>query len=147
MNKKGFTLIEVLATVAILSMLFAIGIPTFILISNHIKEKNYENKQNYALMKAEVWAGDTGRTVTNISHLIEEGYLDADNENGDYRNPVNNESMLCDTIRIETVNNQMIANFTEEQFCDYKELEEQSTIIKIVQKKLKFVNSYDDWAL
>lgn len=134
MNKKGFTLIEVLATVAILSMLFAIGIPTFILISNHVKEKNYENKRNYALMKAEVWAGDTGRTVTNISHLIEEGYLDADNENGDYRNPVNNESMLCDTIRIETVNNQMIANFTEEQFCDYKELEEQSTIIKIVQK-------------
>ena len=53
MNKKGFTLIEVLATVAILSMLFAIGIPTFILISNHVKEKNYENKRNYALMKAE----------------------------------------------------------------------------------------------
>ncbi|MCI8575849.1 MAG: prepilin-type N-terminal cleavage/methylation domain-containing protein [Bacilli bacterium] len=145
MNKKGFTLIEVLATIAILAMLFAIGIPTFFAVSNHVKQKNYEDKKSYVLRKAEQWAMDTGRTVTNISHLIEEGYLDSDNERGDFLNPVNNESMLCDTIRIETINNQVIANFTDERYCDYKELEEKSTIIKIVQKTESGEESQAEW--
>ena len=47
MNKKGFTLIEVLASIAVLVILFAIAIPTFLMISNNVKKSNYENKKTY----------------------------------------------------------------------------------------------------
>lgn len=134
MNKKGFTFVEVLASLAVLSILFAIAISTFLVISRHIKESNYENKRTHILMKAEEWSEDTERNATNVAHLIEEGYLEADNEAGDYQNPVTNESMLCDTIRIDIIDNQRVASFTDEIFCDYRELEEQTSIIKIVQK-------------
>lgn len=134
MNKKGFTLIEVLASIAVLVILFAIAIPTFLMISNNVKKSNYDNKRSYILTKAEEWSQDTERYATNVAHLVEEGYVEADNEDGDVRNPVDNSSMLCDTIRIDIIDNQRIASFTDEMFCDYKELEEQTTIIKIVQK-------------
>lgn len=134
MNKKGFTLIEVLASIAVLVILFAIAIPTFLMISNNVKKSNYEQKKTYILTKAEEWSQDTERYATNVAHLVEEGYVEADNESGDIKNPIDNSSMLCDTIRIDVVDNHRVASFTDEQFCDYKELEEQTTIIKIVQK-------------
>ncbi len=134
-NNKGFTLIEILAVVAILAIVFAIGVPAFVFISNNVKQSNLENKREYALARAEEWASQTGRDVTNIAHLIDEGYMEADNEMGEYKNPVNGESMLCNTIRIQVSQNQYVASFTDESYCDYQELEEQTTIIEIVQYK------------
>ncbi len=146
-KQKGFTLVEMLVVIAILALLFGIGIPTYMLITRNVKQRSYENKVSYALSKAEAWASDTGRTVTNIVHLIEEGYMEADNENGDYDNPVDDTSMLCYTIRIDYFNNQYTAVLTEERYCNYEELEKQTSIIEVIKMDLNThsIVSEDTW--
>ncbi len=132
-KQKGFTLVEMLVVIAIIALLFGIGVPTYMLVTRNVKQRSYENKVSYALSKAEAWASDTGRTVVNIKHLIEEGYMEADNENGDYDNPVDDTSMLCYTIRIDYLNNQYTGTLTDERYCNYDELEKQTSIIEIVK--------------
>lgn len=133
MKKSGFTLVELLVTLVIMALLFGIGVPAYLMISKNLKQRSYDNKVSYALAKAEAWANDTGRDVTNIAHLIEEGYMEPDNENGAYDSPIDNSSMLCYTIRIKYENNQYSSYLTEERYCDYAELEKQTSIIEIVK--------------
>ena len=42
MNKKGFTLVEVIMVVVILGIIIGIAVPSYIAVSNNIKEKNYK---------------------------------------------------------------------------------------------------------
>lgn len=146
-HQKGFTLVEILVVIAIIGLLFGIGVPTYSIIVKNIRQKNYENKLSYAITKAEAWASDTGRTATNIAHLIEEGYMEPDDEAGAYNNPVDESSMLCYTIRVEYQDNQYHGELTEERYCEYEELEKQTSIIELV--KLDASNSslisYDSW--
>ncbi len=132
-KQNGFTLVEILVVIAIIALLFGIGVPTYLLVTNNMKQKSYENKVSYALSKASAWASDTGRSVVNIGHLIEEGYMEPDNEEGAYDNPVDNSSMLCYTIRIDYNDNQYHSSLSGEEYCDYAELESQTSIIELVQ--------------
>lgn len=132
-RKKGFTLVEIIVVVAILGLLFGLGIPSYRFIIGSVKERQYENKVSYALAKAEEWANDTGRNATNIAHLIEEGYMEPDNESGAYDNPIDDTSMLCYTIRVDYNDNQYESTLTEERYCAYEELEKQTSIIELVK--------------
>ena len=40
MNKKGFTLVEVVIVVVILGIIIGLAVPSYIAVSNNIKEKN-----------------------------------------------------------------------------------------------------------
>lgn len=146
-RKNGFTLIEILVTITIMALLFGIGVPTYLMVSKNLKQRSYDNKVSYALAKAESWANDTGRDVTNIAHLIEEGYMEADNENGAYDSPIDNSSMLCYTIRINYDDNQYSSYLTGEEYCDYAELEKQTSIVEIVKMDdtTNNVLSDEDW--
>ena len=44
-NKKGFTLVELMAVIVVLAIVIAIAIPTYNKIKNTIDIKNYENKK------------------------------------------------------------------------------------------------------
>lgn len=132
-RKNGFTLVEIIVVITILGILFGLGIPSYRFIIGSVKERQYENKISYALAKAVSWANDTGRDVTNIAHLIEEGYMEPDDESGAYDNPVDDTSMLCYTIRVDYNNNQYEPVLTEERYCAYEELERQTSIIELVK--------------
>lgn len=132
-KRNGFTLIEILASMAIIALVFGIAVPTYLFVTNNVKEKSYQNKITYVLTKAESWASDTGRDVTNIAHLIEEGYVEADDEHGAYNNPIDNSSMLCYTIRVNYENNQYAAYLSDEEYCSYEELEKQTSIVELVK--------------
>ena len=145
-HKNGFTLIEVLISITIIGLIFAIGVPSYMMITKSVKTKSYENKVAYVLSKAELWASDTNRTVTNIAHLIEEGYVEADNEAGAYDNPIDDSSMLCYTIRVDFENNQYKAKLTEERYCVYEELEKQTSIIELVKYDGNRVVGENEWS-
>jgi len=56
MNKKGFTLVEMLAVIVILSLLLAIGIPSVMMIRGRMKENQLKTKLDLANKAALVWA-------------------------------------------------------------------------------------------
>ncbi|MBO4245127.1 MAG: prepilin-type N-terminal cleavage/methylation domain-containing protein [Bacilli bacterium] len=89
MNNKGFTLVEVLATVAILGILIGLTVPASIAIGNRIKTNMYCKKitmleksavlygqDNYDLVYSK---GTTGLTI-KVSDLVINGYLKKDNK-------------------------------------------------------------------
>lgn len=59
MNKKGFTLTELLATIAILSVVITIAVPAVIGVSNSIKENMYKSKKKLLLQAAKLYGEDT----------------------------------------------------------------------------------------
>ncbi len=97
-NKKGFTLVELLAVIVLLGVLVAIAVPSVLGISKKIKENMYEAKVKTIEVAAEAWADDNKNSCKtlkdhNIGFLISEGYLKADDKEGNIKNPVDNSEM------------------------------------------------------
>ena len=120
LNNKGFTLIEVLAVVVILSVLAAIMVPSVNYIINQNKENNYENLKNSIISAAKIYLSDNryeisinklcsnatekititsinGKNLTNsklpIKWLVDSKSLST-NSDGDIINPSNKNKKL-----------------------------------------------------
>jgi prepilin-type N-terminal cleavage/methylation domain-containing protein len=126
MNKKGFTLVELLAVLVILSLLMVIAVPASINVSKKVKAKMYNNKVSLIKDAALLWAQDnkaclqknTGTSdsacanVTctqegnikscklTVGDLAAAGYLDYDNATT-VTNPQTGDSMNAETIEIK----------------------------------------------
>lgn len=66
MNKKGFTLVELLAVIIILSIIVIIAIPSIMGISKSIKENMY-NKKIAIIEEAAILYGQDNRRDINLS--------------------------------------------------------------------------------
>lgn len=102
-NKKGFTLTELLATIAILALVAVIATPAVIGVSNSIKKNMFESKQKLimraaALAGEDVYADDAlydnivnklckeyeenddncNKELLAVKQLLEEGYIECD---------------------------------------------------------------------
>ncbi len=102
-NKKGFTLVELLAVIVLLGVLIAIAVPSVLGISKKIKENMYEAKVKTVEVAAEAWIDDNKNSCKtlkdkNIEFLISAGYLKADDKDGKIRNPVDNSEMNKNTL-------------------------------------------------
>ena len=78
MNKKGFTIVELLAVIVIFAIVIAIAVPAFGHVQKSIKDKQYENKLDLIRVAALKYADDTNYTAFYIDDLIMNGYLEAD---------------------------------------------------------------------
>ena len=64
MNKKGFTLVEILAVVAILGVLMVVAIPSINAVSNKIKTRNLNTKKELAEEALVLWEEDNKKCLT-----------------------------------------------------------------------------------
>ena len=115
--KKGFTLVEILATVVIITVVLLIAIPIYNGISNSIKESIYQSKIKEVLAKSTSYASEQNKFVFDIKTLIQNGSITADNELGEFIDPRSNRDMQCDIINVVYKDNQYNATITESDKC------------------------------
>ena len=65
MNKKGFTLVEIMIVVAIIGLLAAIGIPSFSKARANSIEKAKQNNVRILSAAVEEWAMESGKVDTD----------------------------------------------------------------------------------
>ena len=115
LNKKGFTLTELLATIAILAIVVTIATPAVIGVSNSIKENMYKSKVKLILQNAKLY-GEDDETLAEISvkDLCDKDYINKDDNASDSEcilNPKDNKSMGNCKINITRNNGRVITSW------------------------------------
>ena len=102
MNKKnkGFTLIEVLATIAIIAVVTLIATVTYTKVRKNLVNKQYKNLKSIIEIAGVRYTSKTGKTNYFVEELIEEGYLDPDDETGNIYDPRDDHSLNCHEVRV-----------------------------------------------
>lgn len=104
-NKKGFSLTELLAVIAILAIIFSLATAGIKQIHANIVGKQEKNVEKYIEIGAEKYAKEknysNGIYYVVVQTLIGEGYIKADDDNGKIYNPNTKESLNCNIIKIE----------------------------------------------
>ena len=72
MNKKGFTLIEVIAAIAIMFLLMSLILSNMTSIDKDVRQKDYENLRKEILLAAEDYANTQGSVLNEIFTTINE---------------------------------------------------------------------------
>lgn len=122
-NKKGFTLVELLAVIVVLSLIITIAVPASINTSKKVKQKMLNNKLTLASQSAVLWAQDnksclntinscgitcqenstdnTVKCLITLGKLAEEDYLDYDDKTkSEVTNPVDKSTINGWNIRL-----------------------------------------------
>ena len=105
MNKKGFTLTELLVVIAIIGVLSVIIIPNVVKVNEGINEKTYDQRKEYIIEAAEMYASNHPDIFANkdyteiyVSELLLENYLepDANDDSCDYKTDANGADVAID---------------------------------------------------
>ncbi|MBE6140682.1 MAG: prepilin-type N-terminal cleavage/methylation domain-containing protein [Firmicutes bacterium] len=113
-RKKGFTLTELLATVAVMVIVLTIAVPLYNTVRENTLNSSYSNLVAYIESKAQNYANDTGAVLTNVDTLIKEGYLQADDDKSNIYDPRTNEVLNCYMIMIVKKDGELIATLDED---------------------------------
>lgn len=133
MNKKGFTFIELLAVLILISIVILIAVPSIKYADKKLHEKSYKTKSELILNAAKEYgddykeiilyssygtvytdpsSGSTYPSVTiTIRDLLNNGYVTKDNDikENDILDPRNDTSMLDKSITVYIKNNRAYA--------------------------------------
>ena len=112
MKNKGFTLIEILVTIAIIGIIILIAVPSIMAVSKSIKKRELETKKEALISSAEEYAknnlsefGDATILKVPVRTLIYYGYVpkekDCSEPIGCVINPIDNTSMNDEIITIK----------------------------------------------
>ena len=124
MDKKGFTLTEVIVVIVLISIIIAIAVPSIIAIRNRINQRLLEGKKDIILVAAELYGQDNPQLfnpnefVVTVGELVESNYIEKDSEQnssncpdsyGCVINPVDKKSLNDIQILIKKDINTVIA--------------------------------------
>ena len=110
-------MVELLAVIAIMAVIILIATPILTGIKEKMNESIYESKIANIKAAAESYSEESGKSVFLVKTLINGGKLEADNESGEYRNPVNGLDMGCYIVNVRYDNMQYYANVHEMMTC------------------------------
>ena len=114
MNKKGFTLVELIAVIAVLAIIITISVTMYGNTQNEILNQQYENTKKDILLKAEDYAHENNFTENKeitVQDLIDKGVI-LPEENGKLTNPKTHESLNCWTIKITYIKGEKVEGVT-----------------------------------
>ncbi len=148
MDEKGFTLLELIATITILSLIMLIAVPSVNNVNLAIRKKNRENSIKNIEIAASKYAFDTNETLIFVDKLITEGYIEGDND-GNILDAVNNERLNCYVVEMTKENDYYTAKFLDDKnydndgVCDLDKLKElnEEVSIEVLNNGLKVNDS------
>lgn len=76
MNKYGFTLIELIATIVIMALILLLVIPSITALVNNNEEKQYQYYADALVEATEIFVGREGEDITNLGTLNFTGCVD-----------------------------------------------------------------------
>lgn len=131
MNKKGFTLVELLAVLVLISLLMGLAIPGINKISSNMKKRSFNEKVKLIESSAVLWGQDNKTRLQTtscniddnkvpcykieIKELLNENYLDSDNNSGDIINPIDNSSMKDYCVYVYKENKRVYAQYQKDK--------------------------------
>ena len=118
-SRKGFTLVELIGVIVILAIIIAIAVPSYMKIKKNVDENNYKNKINLIEIAGQKFAEDTNITAVFVKELVENGYLEADDRDGNVYG-LNGEIINCYLVLSEQKNGIFYSNFIEKDYTDNK---------------------------
>ena len=143
MNKKGFTLVELLSVIVLIGLLLGIGVPGVMRISKKMKERSFNTKKEQIEQAATLWGQDNRTRISkstckvlessvekeypcykiSIKELIEEDYLDNENNNSgniEYKNPIDNQDIQRMCVYVYKKNKRVYAYYTNKEDAECK---------------------------
>ena len=136
MKKKGFTLVELLASLVILSLVLILCTGVFGGIRKNVLEKQYQNVLSDIFAKAEEYARSTNKTEPleiSVDFLIKKGLISPDDDDNIYDPRDGNKRLNCYIIHVILENGEYKASLGSLQEkdgeCYYDEPVEEISII------------------
>lgn len=132
MKKNGFTLVELLSVLVLLSLLMGIAIPGINRISKNMKTKSYNEKKELIESAAVLWGQDNKTLLQrdkncnddidscykiSIENLIKEDYLDYDRNGNEYIDPETDSDIKDKCVYVYRKNKRVYAYFDKENAC------------------------------
>ena len=122
-NKKGFTLVEILAVIVVLALIMTIAVPSTISISNKLKTNMYCEKISMIENQAKLYGEDrrdslntTGTSVT-VKMLVDSNYLKKDQKTEPYiidPRDKNSKDLYNMQFKIKLKNNRVAVEFNSD---------------------------------
>jgi len=132
MKKDGFTLVELLATIVLISLLLGLGIPGVMKISKNMKTRSFNTKISLIEKSGELWGQDNKSLLQNetceidsktvncykitIKELIENDYLDSEDRNSiKFVNTIDDSDITSHVVYVYKKNNRVYAKYDKYQ--------------------------------
>lgn len=103
MNKKGFTLIELIATIVIMALILIMVMPSIIALRNNNKDKAYEYYGDSLIEAAKIFVNKEGEDITSLGTLNFTGCVDIsynDLLSSDLIKAYNDENINCTNAKV-----------------------------------------------
>ena len=109
-KNKGFTLIEILATIAIIAVVTLIATVTYNKVRKNIINRQYKNLKSLIEIAGVRYTSKTGKDKYFVEELIKEGYIDPDDDKGNIYDPRDDHPLNCHVVEVITENDNYYAN-------------------------------------
>lgn len=134
-NKKGFTLVEVLAVIVLISLIFGLGAAGLSKLRENSNKRTLNTKINLIESSAQIWGNNNKVLLKNdicnidgeeydcykvpVKTLIEEDILESD-KIGDvvFTNPIDNSSMIDNCVYVYKKNNRVYSYYQKDLGID-----------------------------
>ena len=119
MNNKGFTMIELLAVIVILSILGGLATASIIGVQERINERTYNALLDEIKVAAENYTVDTNFNLFFVDKLIDDGRIEAEDDGNIYDPRDKSKRLNCYVVEVNFENGQYVSEIDEDsEFYD-----------------------------